>query len=172
MLLSRLITPILARARIAGGGLDLDDAVVDFGHFLREQLLHELGMRAAQENLRTTVLALDLQDQRAHALAHARLRAGSAGRGGSRLGAAQVDDHMAEFDRLDHAGDDLARAVLELGILAVALGIAHLLEDDLLGALRVDAAQIHRRQRIDDVSRRSWRPAAAFRPPSGPTCLK
>ena len=57
---------------------------------------------------------------------------------------------MAEFDRLDHAGDDFARAVLELFVLALALGIADLLEDHLLRALRVDAAQIDRRQRIDD----------------------
>ena len=47
--LSWLITPILARLPgIAGGGLDLDDAVVNLGHFLREQLLHELGVRAAR----------------------------------------------------------------------------------------------------------------------------
>ena len=37
-----------AAARIAGGGLDLDDAVVNLGHFLREQLLHEVGMGAAR----------------------------------------------------------------------------------------------------------------------------
>src|SRR5690606_33112565 len=49
-----------AAARIAGGGLDLDDAVVNFGHFLSEQLLHELRVRAAQENLRSAVITLDL----------------------------------------------------------------------------------------------------------------
>jgi hypothetical protein len=141
-----------ARTRVTGGGLDLDDAVVDLGHFLREELLHELGVGAAQEDLRTTVLTLDLQDQRADTLAHADgftrdlLIAAD-----DTLSAAQVDDHMTEFDRLDHAGDDFARAVLELGVLAVALGIAHLLEDDLLGALRVDAAQINRGQRVDDI---------------------
>src|SRR5690606_5253784 len=42
-----------AAARIAGGGLDLNDAVVDCGHFLREQLLHEVGMRTGEEDLRT-----------------------------------------------------------------------------------------------------------------------
>ena len=36
-----------AAARVAGGGLDLDDAVVNLGHFLREQLLHEVGVGAA-----------------------------------------------------------------------------------------------------------------------------
>src|SRR6185312_14942972 len=34
-----------AASRIAGGGLDLDDSVVNFRHFLREQLLHEIRVR-------------------------------------------------------------------------------------------------------------------------------
>ena len=140
-----------AAARIARGGLDLDDAVVDLGHFLREQLLHELGVRAAEEDLRAAVVALDLHDQRAHALADA----GGLARdllvaADHALGAAEVDDHVAELDRLDHAGDDLAGAVLEFLELALALGIADLLEDHLLGALRVDPAEVDRRQRIDD----------------------
>src|SRR5690606_4437382 len=56
-----------------------------------------------------------------------------------------------EFDRLDDPGYDLPGAILEFLILAFALGIADLLEDDLLGALRVDPTKIDRRQRIDDV---------------------
>ena len=67
------------------------------------------------------------------------------------LGAAQVDDDMAELDALDDAGDDLAHAVLELFELALALGIADLLEDHLLRGLRLDAAELDRRQRIDDI---------------------
>src|SRR4029077_20548483 len=63
--LSREITAILARepgardTRVLGGGagvarhrLDLDDVVVDFRHFLREQFRHELRVRTRQENLR------------------------------------------------------------------------------------------------------------------------
>ena len=46
--------------------------------------------------------------------------------------------------------NDLADAVLELVILAFALGIAHLLDDNLLGILRSDAAEIHRRKRLGD----------------------
>ncbi len=57
---------------------------------------------------------------------------------------------MAELDALDDAGDDLADAILELAILALALGIADLLEDDLLRRLRLDAAELDGRQRIDD----------------------
>src|SRR5512132_852406 len=58
---------------------------------------------------------------------------------------------MAELDALDDAGDDLAAAVLELLILALALGVADLLEDDLLGGLGGDAAELDRRQRVDDI---------------------
>src|SRR3546814_7934516 len=57
---------------------------------------------------------------------------------------------MAEFDALDDTGDDLAGAVLELLILPLALGVADLLEDNLLGGRRGDAAELDRRHRIDD----------------------
>src|SRR5690606_28288924 len=51
-------------------------------------------------------------------------------------------------DRLDNAGDDFASAVLELFKLTLALSIANFLEDHLLGALRIDAAEIDRWQRV------------------------
>ena len=66
------------------------------------------------------------------------------------LGAAEIDDDVAVFDALDGAVDDLADAVLVLVVLALALGLAHLLHDDLLGVLRGDAAEIERRQRLGD----------------------
>ncbi len=144
-------TDLGAATRVTGGGLDLDDVVVDFGHFLREQLLHEVGVRAAEEDLRTAVVALHLCDKRTDALT---------GTGGfardlliaadHAFGTAKVDDHVAEFDRLDDAGDDFALTILEFFELTLALGIADLLEDHLLGGLRIDAAQIDRGQRIDD----------------------
>ena len=109
-------------------------------------------MRAAQEDLRATVLALHLHDPCADTLADAGNLAGDLLVAADHtLGAAKVDDDMAELDRLDDAGDDFAGAVLEFGILTVALGIADLLKDHLLGGLRIDTAQINRRQRIDDI---------------------
>src|SRR3546814_5420499 len=45
-----------AAARIARRGLDLDDAVIDFGHFLREQLLHEVGVRTGRSEEHTSEL--------------------------------------------------------------------------------------------------------------------
>src|SRR5690606_37430201 len=111
-----------ARARIAGGCLDLEYAVVNLGHFLREQLLHEVGMRAAQEDLRTPVFAAHVEDDRADTVADANdfardlLVAAD-----DTLGASQIDHDMAEFDALDQAGDDLTHAILEFFVLALAL---------------------------------------------------
>ena len=140
-----------AAARIAGSGLDLDDAVVNLGHFLREQLLHELGVGAAEEDLRAASLAAHRHDQRTDAVANAdHLARDLLVAADDALGAAEVDDDVTELDALDDAGDDLVGAVLELFILALALGIADLLEDHLLGGLGGDSAELDRRQRIDD----------------------
>ena len=67
-----------------------------------------------------------------------------------RLAAAEIDDDVAVFDALDDAVDDVADAVLVFLVLAVALGLAHLLHDHLLGRLRGDAAVFERRQRVGD----------------------
>src|SRR4029078_4776856 len=121
------------------------------GHFLGEQLLHELGVRARQEDLRAAGFAANGHDQRADAVADAdHLARGLLVAAADDLGGAQVDDDMAELDALDDAGDDLVGAVLELLELALALRVADLLEDLLLGALRGDPAELDRRQRVDD----------------------
>jgi hypothetical protein len=54
------------------------------------------------------------------------------------------------LDPLDLADHDLADAVLVLVVLPLALGLAHALHDHLLGALRGDAAEVDRRQRVED----------------------
>ena len=140
-----------ARAGIAGDRLDLDDAVVDFRHFLGEQLRHELRMRARQENLRPARLAPHVVDIGADAVAVAEhLARQHLVAPHDRLAAAEIDDHVAVFDALDDAVDDVADAVLVLVVLPVALGLAHLLHDHLLGRLRGDAAVFERRQRVGD----------------------
>ena len=60
-----------AAAGIAGHRHDLDDAVIDLRHFLAEQLGHEFGMGARQEDLRPTLLAADIIDIGAHPVAGA-----------------------------------------------------------------------------------------------------
>jgi hypothetical protein len=66
------------------------------------------------------------------------------------LGPSEIDDDVAVFDALDDAVHDLADAVLILVKLPLALGLAHLLHDHLLGVLRRHAAEIERRQRLGD----------------------
>src|SRR6185295_15035296 len=140
-----------AATRIAGRGLDLDDAVVNLGHFLGEQLLHEVGMGARQEDLRAAALAPHRHDQRADAVADAdHFARDLLVAADDAFGAAEVDDDVAELDPLDHAGDDLGGAILEFLVLALALGVADLLEDHLLGGLGGDSAELDRRQRVDD----------------------
>ena len=140
-----------ARSGIAGDRLDLDDAVIDFRHFLREQLGRELRMRARQEDLRAARLAPHVVDIGADAVAVAEDFARQQFVAPhDRLAAAEIDHDVAVFDALDDAVDDVADAILVFGILPVALGLAHLLHDHLLGRLRGDAAVFERRQRIGD----------------------
>ena len=140
-----------AAAGIARHRLDGDDALIDLGHLLREQLGHEFGMRARQEDLRAALLAAHVVDVGADAVAVAEILARQrlvAAHDG--LGAAEIDDHVAVLDALDDAVDDLADAVLVFVVLALALGLAHLLHDHLLGVLRRDAAEIERGQGLGD----------------------
>src|SRR5690606_20209158 len=140
-----------ARAGIARHRLDLDDAVVDFRHLHREELRHELRMGARQEYLRPPLFAAHVIDIGTHAiailedLARDQLVAADDG-----LATAEVDDHIAVFDALDGAVDDLADAVLVVLVVPVALGLAHRLHDHLLGRLRGDTAEIHRRKLLGD----------------------
>ena len=105
-------------------------------------------MGARQEDLRAARLLAHVEDVGAHAVAVAEaLARQQLVAAQHRLGAAEIDDDVAELDALDEAVDDLADAVLELVVLPLALGVAHLLDDHLLGGLRGDAAEIDRRQR-------------------------
>ena len=146
----RLHGDLGARTRIAGHGFDFDDAVIDFRHFLLEQGRHELRMRARQEDLRSAGFLAHVHDVGTHPVAVGEMLARDRFiPAQKRLGAAQVDDHVAVFDALDQAVDDLADAVLVFLVLALALGLADLLDDDLLGGLGGDAPEVDGRQGID-----------------------
>src|SRR3546814_8891096 len=72
-----------------------------------------VGVRTGQEYLRPARFAAHRQDDRADAVADAHQFARNLLVAADHaLGAAEVDDDVAELDRLDDAGDDLARAVL------------------------------------------------------------
>ena len=140
-----------AAAGIARHRFDGDDALIDLRHFLREQLRHELRVGARHEDLRTARLTPNVIDigtdavAIAEVLARQRLIAAHDG-----LCAAEIDDDVAVLDALDDAVHDLADPVLILIILALALGLAHLLHDDLLCVLRRHTAEIERGQGLGD----------------------
>ena len=106
-------------------------------------------MGARQEDLGTALLLPNVVDVRAHAVADlevlARQQLVAAQH---RLGPAEIDDHIAVVDPLDQAVDDLADPILELLELALALGLADLLDDHLLCRLRRDPAEIDGRKLI------------------------
>src|SRR6478672_789332 len=139
-----------ARAGVAGGGADLDHAVVDFRHFLGEQLGHEAGVRTRQHDLRALCLGADVIDVCADPVADVEhLARDGVVAAHDALAPAQVDDGVAGFDALDGAVDDLADAVLGLFVLVGALGLADLPGHDLTGHLGLDAAELERRQGLD-----------------------
>ena len=110
-------------------------------------------MGAAQEDLRAARLFAHVVDIGAHAVAVAEAFArDQLVAAQQRLGPADLDHQVAVLGALDHAVDDLTHAVLELVVLLLALVFAHPLHNHLLRRLRGDAAEIDRRQRIDDVA--------------------
>ena len=77
-----------------------------------------------------------------------------------RLRAAEVDDHVAALEPLDRARDELAELREVLVVDVVALGLADLLVEDLLGALGGDAAEaLGRAIETDLVAEPHRRPA-------------
>jgi hypothetical protein len=106
-------------------------------------------MRARQEDLRAALLAAHVVDIGAHPVAGAEALARDqlvAAHDASPRPRSTMT--LPNSTRLTSAVDDLADAVLVLVELPVALGLAHLLHDDLLGGLGGDAAEIDRRQGV------------------------
>ena len=65
------------------------------------------------------------------------------------------------LDTLHGAVDDLADAILVLAVVALALGLAHLLHDDLLAFCAATRPKSRRRQRLGDEDRLPWRRRSA-----------
>ena len=131
-----------AIARLADGAADHHGAVVDLRHFLLEQLDEQRRIGAREDDLRTLRAAVDALDHGADAVPRrVAFRARLLLARQHRLDAADLDDDVAVLEALDGAVDDLADALVVLGEDVLALGLAHLLEDHLLGGLRGDAAE-------------------------------
>ena len=134
-------------AGLAGDLLDLDDAVHDLGHLELEQLLDEVGVRARADDLRPPRRAADLHDVGLHpgavvvALPRHLLRLRQ-----ERLDAlAEVEQHVARVGLLDDRRDDVALPARILAVGDLALRLPDPLQDDLLGGLGGDAAEVGRR---------------------------
>ncbi len=67
-----------------------------------------------------------------------------------RLGPAQVDHDVAILGAFHDATHNLAHAIFIFFVLPLALGLAHLLHDDLLGVLRRNTAKVERWQWLCD----------------------
>ena len=132
-----------AVARIARARLDLDETLADFRHFELEELHHQFGRGARDEELRSAQLGFHFVEIAAQAIAGAhRFARNRAIARHERLGvAAEIEKDVAALDALDDAGDELADAILVRIDHLRALGFAHALHDDLLGGLRRDAAE-------------------------------
>ena len=130
-------------ARIAGDAHDLHGAVVDFRHFAAEEGGGVVAVRTRNDDLRAAAFFLDLDDQGLHAIAALVMLAGDLlflGKDG--FGPAEVDDPAALVAALNDAAADFAHAVLELFIDEFLFGVAHTLDDHLLGGLGRDAPEV------------------------------
>src|SRR5690606_13465497 len=103
-----------ARTRITSDGANGDHAIIDFRHFLHEELGHELGVGTREENLRTTLFTTNVINISADAIAVAEHFAWDqfiATDDG--FAATKVDDDVAIFNALNRTVDDFANTTLE-----------------------------------------------------------
>jgi len=120
--------------------LDLDLAVVDFGHFVFEQAAQHVLMCPTDHNLRAAAVLLDLSHVRAHLVVRAIALAGDLLRARhDGLGAAQAECDRAAGNALDGSGHQVALALDKFVVQRLALSFANALQDDLLGRLRGDS---------------------------------
>ena len=92
----------------------------------------------------------DLGDQVARAT---HLRPGGAARGAAGFAAAEIDDDAAIFDALDDAVDDVADAVLVFLVLAVAFGLAYVVQAWVVKPYRIPSESMVPTLKVFDVAR-------------------
>src|SRR5262249_12972708 len=131
-----------ALAGLAGSSTNLHGAVVNFGHFHFKQALNESRVRARDDDLRPLGRAIHHANDDTQTLANVvGFELGLFAFRQSSFGAAHVDDQIRAFGTFYDYGDELADAIVILVVDRVALGLAHLLQNDLLGGLRSDTAE-------------------------------
>ena len=131
-----------ALTRFARRGPNLHRAVVDLRDLHFEQALYQYGISAGDDDLRAFCGSVHGLNDHTQAVAEivgfqARLLALRQ----PRFGAAHVDDDIRALETLDDAVHELAGTSVIFVKDRVALGLAHLLHDHLLGGLRGDTAK-------------------------------
>src|SRR6185437_1825183 len=131
-----------ALSRFAGDGTDLDGAIVNFGHFHFKKALHQGGIGARDDDLRPLRGAIHGANGDTQAITDVvGLEAGLLALGQPGFGSAEVHDKVRAFGALHDAIEHLADAGVVFVVDRVALGLAHLLQNNLLRGLRGDSAQ-------------------------------
>src|SRR6185437_4325173 len=140
-------------ASLARHGADLHSAIVNFRNFHFEEALHQRGVRARNNHLRSLGGALDRSNRYTEPVTNiVGLKARLFALWQSRFGAAEVHDHVRTFHPLHHTIDELAHPSVKFVIDRITLGFAHLLQDYLLGSLRGDSPEHVGRFCLSDFS--------------------
>jgi hypothetical protein len=138
-----------AHAGVTGSRLDLQQAVIDFGNFQREQLDDELRRRSRENQLRPAGSTINTQQIGLDAIADTQVLAWNhlvTRQQGFDL--AGFDDRVATLHALDGTDHQMFLARQEIIENLFALGVADFLQDHLLGSLRADTTEIDRLQRL------------------------
>ena len=128
-----------------------DQPFASLGNLELEKLGQQFGCHAREKKLRSARQGFYVFQQCANAVSGAQPLARNHGAlGQQRFGIAEVHHDIAALQTLDDARDHFALAVLVEVDNLLALRLAHLLHDDLLGGLRGDAAEHDRLERRFD----------------------
>src|SRR5262249_31126944 len=131
---------LAAGAGLAGARDDPHDPLVNLRDFALEELLDELRIAAAQDDLRPARLAVDVLDPSDDAVARAiRLARRLLAHGEDALGPSEVDDDVVPLlETADDALDQLPLAILELVENQIAFFVTNALNQYLFRGLRGD----------------------------------
>ena len=131
-----------ALAGLASDALDLDLAVIDLRHFQLQQAAQQVAVVTADDDLRAAIRLANFQNVDANLVVGAiAFSLNLMALGHDRLCPAQPDGDVLAADALHRAVDELAFAAGEILEEVFALGFTHLLQQDLLGGLRGNAAE-------------------------------
>ncbi len=143
LVVARMDGDLRSAARLAGDVLDLDVAVEYLGNLLLEQLAEKLLARPGKGDLRPLRVLVHLDDDGPDRVSLVvPLLADLLAERQVRFGAAEVHENVAAVDLAHGAGDDDPHLVLVFLVDAVALGLADLLHENLLGRLHGVAAEL------------------------------